>query len=83
MPGKKTANSVFVLRISLKNPALKVALKQLHKIYQCLARQSLLCYSETWKLPVAGDLGLCEVECRMIRMTCKVKLVGRISINVL
>ena len=58
-------------------------LKQRGKIYQCCVRPVLLYCCETWELTVADEMRLCGVEHRMIRMICGVKLVDRVSADVL
>ena len=60
-----------------------LSLKQRGKIYQCCVRPVLLHYCETWELTVADKARLRGVERRMIRMTCGVRLVDRVSTNVL
>ena len=57
-------------------------MKQRGKIYQCCVRPVLL-YCETWELTVAGEVWLRGVEPRMIRMMCGVRLVDRVSTDVL
>ena len=60
-----------------------LSLKQRGKIYQCCVRPVLLYCCETWELTVADEMRLCGVEHRMIRMICGVKLVDRVSADVL
>ena len=57
--------------------------KQRGKIYQCCVRPVLLYCCETWELTVADEARLRGVDCRMIRMMCGVRLVDRISTDVL
>ena len=57
--------------------------KQLGKIYQCCVRTVLLYCCETWELTVADEMRLRGVERRMIRMMCGVRLVDRVSTDVL
>ena len=56
-----------------------LSLKQRGKIYQCCVRPVLLCCCETWELTVADEARLCGVERCMIRMTCGMRLVDRVS----
>ena len=53
------------------------------KIYQCCARPVLLYCCEMWELTVVDEARFCGVECRMIRMMCGVRLVDRVSTDVL
>ena len=53
------------------------------KIYQCCVRPVLLYCCETWELTVADEMRLRGVERRMIRMMCGVRLVDRVSSDVL
>ena len=53
------------------------------KIYQCCVRPVLLYCCETWELTVADEMRLRGVERRMIRMMCGVRLVDRVSTDVL
>ena len=53
------------------------------KIYQCCVRTVLLHCCETWELTVADEARLRGVEHRMIRMMCGVRLVDRLSTDVL
>ena len=57
--------------------------KQRGKIYQCCVRPVLLYCCETWELTVANEARLRGVDCRMIRMMCGVRLVDRVSTDVL
>ena len=57
--------------------------KQRVKIYQCCVRPVLLYCCETWELTVAAEARLRGMECRMIRMMCWVRLVDRVSTDVL
>ena len=58
-------------------------LKQWGKIYQCCVRPVLLYCCEMWKFTVADDASLRGVECHFIRMMCGVRLVDRVSTDVL
>ena len=58
-------------------------LKQRRKIYQCCVRLVLLYCCETWELIVTGETRLHGVGGRMIRMMCGVRLVDRVSTDVL
>ena len=60
-----------------------LSLKQRGKIYQCCSRPVLLCGCETWELTVADEAKLRDVERRMIRMMHGVRLVDRVSTEVL
>ena len=60
-----------------------LSLKQRGKIYQSYVRLVLLHCSKTWELTVADELTLRKVQQRMIRTMCWVKLVDRISSDVL
>ena len=60
-----------------------LSLMQQGKIYQGCVRPVLLYCCETWKLTVADEMRLRGVECRMIRMMCGVRLVDRVSTDVL
>ena len=60
-----------------------LSLKQRGKIYQCCVRPVLLYCCETWKRTVVGEARLCRAECRLIRMMCGVRLVVRVSTDVL
>ena len=60
-----------------------LSLKQRGKIYQCCVRPILLYCCETWELTVADEARLREVERRMIRMMYGVRLVDRVSTDVL
>ena len=57
-------------------------LMQRGKIYHCV-RPVLLYCCKTWELTVADEMRLCGVERRMIRMMCGVRLVDRVSTDVL
>ena len=59
-----------------------LSLKQWGKIYQCCVRPVLLYCCETWELTVVDEVRLCGVE-HMVRMICGVKLVDRVSADVL
>ena len=58
-------------------------LKQQEKVYQCCVWPVLLCYCETWELNVVYEARLCWVECLMIRMLCELRLISRVSTDVL
>ena len=58
-------------------------LKQRAKIYQFCVRPVLLYCCKTWELTVADEGRAREVECRMISMICGVRLVDRVSTDVL
>ena len=60
-----------------------LSLKQWRKIYQCYVRPALLYRCETWELTVADEARFHGVERRMIRMICGMRLVDRVSTNVL
>ena len=60
-----------------------LSLMQRGKIYQCCVRPVLLYCCETWELTVADEMRLPGVERRMIRMMCGVRLVDRVSTDVL
>ena len=60
-----------------------LSLMQRGKIYQCCVRPVLLYCCETWELTVADEMRLRGVERRMIRMMCGVRLVDRVSTDVL
>ena len=60
-----------------------LSFKQRGKIYQCCVRQVLLYCCEKWYLTVADEARLCGVERRMIRTMCRVRLVDRVSTDVL
>ena len=53
------------------------------KIYQCCVRPVLLYFCETWELTVADEVRLRGVERRMVRMMCVVRLVDRVSTDML
>ena len=52
-------------------------------IYQCCVRSVLLHCCETWELTVVDEASLRGVERRMINMMCGVRLVNRVSTDVL
>ena len=60
-----------------------LSLMQRGKIYQCCFRPVLLYCCETWEFTVADEMRLRWVERCMIRMMCGVKLVDRVSTDVL
>ena len=60
-----------------------LSLMQRGKICQCCVRPVLLYCCETWELTVVDETGLRGVEHRMIRMMCGVRLVDRVSTDVL
>ena len=60
-----------------------LSLMQQGKIYQCCVRPVLLYCFEKWELTVADEMRLRGVERRMIRMICGVRLVDRMSTDVL
>ena len=60
-----------------------LSLMQQGKIYQCCVRPLLLYCCETWELTVVDEMRLCGVECCMIRIMCGVRLVDRVSTDVL
>ena len=60
-----------------------LSLMQRGKIYQCCVRPVLLYCCETWELTVVDEIRLCGVERCMIRMMCGVRLVDRVSTDVL
>ena len=60
-----------------------LSFKQRGKIYQCCVRPVLLYYGETWELTVADEARLHGVKHRMISMMCGVRLVDRVSTDVL
>ena len=60
-----------------------LSLMQCGKIYQCCVRPVLLYCCETWKLTVVDEMRLCGMKRRMIRMMCGVRLVDRVSTDVL
>ena len=60
-----------------------LSLKQRGKIYQCCVRPVLLYYCETWELTVVDEASLREVERRMIRMMCGVRLFDMVLTDVL
>ena len=57
--------------------------KQQGNIYQCCVRPVFLYCCEMWDLPIVGEVRLCGLEHHMIRMMCGVKLVDRVSTDVL
>ena len=72
----RVLNGVLVGKHSL-------SLKQWGKIYQRCVRPVLLYCFEMWKLTVADEARLRGVERRLIRMMCGVRLVNRVSADVL
>ena len=60
-----------------------LSLKQQGKIYRCCVRPILLYCCETWELNVVDEARLRGVEHRMIGMMCGVRLVDRVSTDVL
>ena len=60
-----------------------LSLMQQRKICQCCVRPVLLYCCETWELIVADEMRLRGVERCMIRMVCGVRLVDRVSTDVL
>ena len=60
-----------------------LSFKQLGKIYQCCVKPVLLYCCETWELTIADEARLCGMEHCMIRMMCGVRLVDRVSTDVL
>ena len=60
-----------------------LSLMQQRKICQCCVRPVLLYCCETWELTVANEMRLRGVERCMIRMVCGVRLVDRVSTDVL
>ena len=58
-------------------------MKQQGKIYHCCVRPVLLYFCETWELKVVYEVRLCGVEYCMIKMICGVRLVDRVSTDVL
>ena len=59
-----------------------MSLEQRGKIYHCV-RPALMHCCETWELTVADEARLRGVERRMTRMMCGVRLVDRVSTDVL
>ena len=59
-----------------------MSLEQQGKIYHCV-RPALMHCCETWELTVADEARLRGVERRMTRMMCGVRLVDRVSTDVL
>ena len=57
-------------------------MEQRGKIYHCV-RPALMHCCETWELTVADEARLRGVERRMTRMMCGVRLVDRVSTDVL
>ena len=57
--------------------------KQQGNIYQCCVRPAFLYRCEMWDLTVVGEARLCGLEYHMIRMMYGVKLVDRVSTDVL
>ena len=60
-----------------------LSLKQRGKICQCCVRPVLLYSCETWELTVSDEARLRGVEHRTIRMMCGVRMVDRVSTDVL
>ena len=60
-----------------------LSLKQRRKIYQCCVRPVMLYSCETSELTVADETRLSNVECRMIRKICGVRLVDKVLTDVL
>ena len=60
-----------------------LSLKQWGKIYQCCVRPVSLYYCKTWEITVADEARLRGVKHRMIRMVCGVRLVNKVSTDVL
>ena len=60
-----------------------LSLKKQGKIYQCCVRPVFLYCCETWELTVADEARLHVVERSMIRIMCGVRLVDRVSTDVL
>ena len=60
-----------------------LSLKQREKIYQCGVRPVLLYCFETWEITVADEARLRWVERLMIMMMFGVRLVSRVSTDVL
>ena len=60
-----------------------LSLKQQGEIYQCCVRPILLYCCETWERTVADEARLRGVERRMIKMMFGVRLVDRVSTDVL
>ena len=58
-------------------------MKQRGKIHQCCVKTVLSFCCETWELTVPDEARLLSVERHMIRMMCGVRLVDRMSTNVL
>ena len=59
------------------------SLKQRGEIYQCCVRPVLLYCCETWELTVADEARLRGMEHCIIRMMCEVRLVDRVSTDIL
>ena len=59
-----------------------MSLEQQGKIYHCV-RPALMHCCETWELTVADEARLRGVERRTTRMMCGVRLVDRVSTDVL
>ena len=59
-----------------------MSLEQQGKIYHCV-RPALMHCCETWELTVADEARLRGVERRMTRTMCGVRLVDRVSTDVL
>ena len=62
---------------------LGLSLKQRGKICQCCVRPVLLYCSETWELTVVDEARLRGIERRMVWMVCGMRLVDRVSTDVL
>ena len=60
-----------------------LSLKQWEKLYQCCVRPVLLYCRERWEPTVLDEVRLHEVERRMIRTMCGVRLLDRVSTDVL
>ena len=60
-----------------------LSLKQWGKIYQCCVRPVSLYYCKTWELTVADEARLRGVKHCMIRIECGVRLVNKVSTDVL
>ena len=58
-------------------------MKQQGKVYHCCIRPALLYCCETLEPAVADEARLHGVEHRMVRMMCRVRLVDRVSTDVL
>ena len=60
-----------------------LSLKQPRKIYKCSVWPVLLYCCETWEHTVAEKARLRGVERRMIRLMCGIRLVDRVSTDIL